>query len=214
MLYRPVYITTLLLIIFCMSSCDSKKNHKAQDQVLTISEEVDSLRVVGKSNPLGSLYVSPNVRIMGDTTGEQPEISAVELKFEPFVSFNDYLVRKMKYGEKVALNFESNKSAVRFKSRITEAYKADSANFAGHYTFVFWGCGSPCASSVIIDRTTGRVYDGPGSSLGYKYNVDSRMIIANPPDSLGFYRDCHFCKPEIHILDEATKKFVQKNPNH
>jgi hypothetical protein len=32
-------------------------------------------------------------------------------------------------------------------------------NFAGQYAIAHWGCGSSCFSFVIVDVTTGRVYD-------------------------------------------------------
>ena len=32
--------------------------------------------------------------------------------------------------------------------------------FAGHYTVPVWGCGAGCLTFVIVDSTTGTVYDG------------------------------------------------------
>ncbi|MCU4189185.1 hypothetical protein M9Q43_08420 [Flavobacterium sp. HXWNR29] len=66
--------------------------------------------------------------------------------------------------------------------------------------------------SVIIDRRTGKIYDAPNSELGYKFKADSRMLIVNPPDSLGFYDDCSYCIPKIYILNEQTKKFELREP--
>jgi len=34
-------------------------------------------------------------------------------------------------------------------------------NFAGHYSVIQWGCGSPCLMMVVADALTGKVYDLP-----------------------------------------------------
>jgi len=79
-------------------------------------------------------------------------------------------------------------------------------NFGGHYCFVWWGCGSPCKASAIIDLENGKVYDGPASALGYDFKKNSTMIMINPADSTGFYNDCAYCHPEIWLWNEKQKK--------
>jgi len=39
-------------------------------------------------------------------------------------------------------------------------------DFAGHYHFVFWGCGSLCAAAALIDLKTGDVHPPPRPSAG------------------------------------------------
>ena len=34
-------------------------------------------------------------------------------------------------------------------------------NFAGHFTIVFWGCGTACITLAIVDAANGEVYDTP-----------------------------------------------------
>ncbi|MGN6215112.1 hypothetical protein [Parafilimonas sp.] len=85
-------------------------------------------------------------------------------------------------------------------------------NFGGHYCFVWWGCGSPCKASAIIDLENGKVYDGPASALGYDFKKNSTMIMINPADSTGFYNDCAYCHPEIWLWNEKQKKFEQRLP--
>ena len=42
---------------------------------------------------------------------------------------------------------------------------------------------------------------------------NSRMLIINPPEETNyFYNNCSYCKPEIYILNEITKKFEKKEP--
>ena len=132
------------------------------------------------------------------------------IKFEPYVDFNDFKVNSVDHKKYADLDLKSNRVAFGFRTRLQEGYQAKKANFAGHYTFVDWGCGSACQSSLLIDRRTGRIYDSPTASLGYEFRIDSRMLIVNPPDSTGFYEDCYYCKPVIYIFDEQTKTFSER----
>jgi hypothetical protein len=131
------------------------------------------------------------------------------IKFEPHISFSDFKVDVENANAKPDLN--SHKLGQKFRSAISEEYKNDKSLFAGHYSLAYWGCGSPCQMSVIVDKRNGKIYDSPTASLGYKFQKNSRMLIVNPPDSLGYYyKDCAYCKPEIYILNEATKKFEKQ----
>jgi hypothetical protein len=156
------------------------------------------------------IYDSGNIRITGDTTIDKAKILYASLKFEPYISFEDFKVTNIDNKSKAKLDLSSNEGARNFRTRLREAYEADTSNFAGHYTFVSWGCGSPCQSSLLIDRQTGKIYDSPGASLGYDYRADSRMLLTNLPDSSGFYDDCIYCKPIIYLFDEKTKTFTEK----
>jgi len=51
-----------------------------------------------------------------------------------------------------------------FKTRLTEAL-SEPPNFADHYRFTSWGCGSNCSAGAFIDLQTGRVIPPP-LSLG------------------------------------------------
>ena len=158
------------------------------------------------------IYKTDNFKLFGDTSIEKDKISYASFKFEPYISFNDFKVRLIDNRKYAELDLKSNKGANYFRTILREAYNADTANFAGHYTFVFWGCGSPCQSSMLIDRKTGKIYDAPEASLGYDFRANSRMLIVNPTDSDGFYDDCAFCKPIIYIFDERTKTFKERKP--
>lgn len=132
------------------------------------------------------------------------------IKFKPSVPFSDFKVKVEKSNAKP--NLKSHELGRIFRTRIKEECENKERLFAGHYTLAYWGCGSPCQMSVLIDRKTGKIYDAPTASLGYKFQKDSRMLIVNPPDSLGYYGKCSYCKPEIYILNERTKKFELKQP--
>ena len=78
-------------------------------------------------------------------------------------------------------DFTSNPEAKMFITRIKEGCKSG-INFAGHYTLIYWGCGTACQSGVIVDRKTGVIYDGYMSSLGSEFQKDSNFIIFNADD--------------------------------
>jgi hypothetical protein len=52
-----------------------------------------------------------------------------------------------------------------FRTRLTEAARQP-PNFAGHYRITYWGCGSNCAASAVIDLETGNVYPPPLGAKG------------------------------------------------
>ena len=129
--------------------------------------------------------------------------------FEPSISFSDFKVKVEK--ARIKPNLKSHELGRKFRTVIKEECENAESIFAGHYTLAYWGCGSPCQMSVIIDRRNGKIYDSPTAFVGYKFQKDSQMLIVNPPDSLGYYiKDCPYCIPEIYVLNEKTKKFEQK----
>ena len=111
--------------------------------------------------------------------GKNTSYNELELfrKHSPPSTFEDYQV-EVYTGKLAEPDFNTNHDANRFVTRITKECE-NGINFAGHYTLVTWGCGSPCQSGVVVDRKTGDIYDGYGTSLGAKFKKNSRMIISN-----------------------------------
>jgi len=202
-----IYIMTISILTLACNNSNEK------DKIIT--SNVDSITTSNEQQTkdkrvIDIIFQSENIRITGDTTIDKEKISYASLKFEPYISFDDFKASNIDNKSKAKLDLSSNKDASNFRTRLREAYEADTSNFAGHYTFVYWGCGSPCQSSLLIDRQTGKIYDSPGASLGYEYRADSRMLLTNPPDTNGFYDDCSYCKPIIYVFDEKTKTFTEK----
>ena len=188
----------------------TKKEHSFTEE---LSSNSLTQKQEQKSRPIIDIILeTDNFKLYGDTSIEKDKISYASFKFESYISFNDFKVRLIDNRKYAELDLKSNKGANYFRTRLREAYNSDTANFAGHYTFVFWGCGSPCQRSMLIDRKTGKIYDAPEASLGYDFRVNSRMLIVNPTDSDGFYDDCAYCKPIIFIFDERTKTFRERKP--
>ena len=99
-------------------------------------------------------------------------------------SFGKYSVSYIYSGEMSPLNLKSNRTARVYKTTMSESYKQNVVNFAGHYSFIYWGCGSPCTGCASIDVRTGKVYSGPDSGFGYNFKKDSRLLIVNTKDTI------------------------------
>lgn len=137
-------------------------------------------------------------------------VQEVAIKFEPFISFADFKT-EIYSGPKAPLDFKGNPDALRFRTRIKEAYDSCKVpDFAGHFCFVEWFCGSPCQQSVIIDFKNGKIYDGESASAGYSYRAGSNMLVVNPPDTSGFYLDGSWQQPYIYLWNDKTKKFEER----
>jgi hypothetical protein len=113
--------------------------------------------------------------IIGENIGY--ENLKIYKKYRPKTTFEDYPIEIYK-GELTDPDFSTDPDARNFATRIKNEC-AKGINFAGHYTLVIWGCGSPCQSRVVVDRKTGKIYSGYGTSLGSKFKMDSKMIISN-----------------------------------
>ncbi len=111
--------------------------------------------------------------------GEDIDYNEVKIyrKYNPKTSFNDYQVTVYK-GKLADPDFSTDPDAKRFITRIKNEC-ANGINFAGQYTLVTWGCGSPCQSGVVVDRKTGEIFGGYGTALGSEFKKDSKMIIRN-----------------------------------
>lgn len=158
-----------------------------------------------------TIFNEGSVIIYGDTTIQKDKIRKVLIKFEPYITFDYFKVSVENI--KAKLDLSSHELGMQFRTAIRENYNDSENLFAGHYTFATWGCGSPCQMNVLIDRRTGKIYDAPDSSVGSEFKKDSRMLIINPPEETNyFYNSCSYCKPEIYILNEITKKLEKKEP--
>ena len=102
---------------------------------------------------------------------------SVYRKYNPSHDFENYKVTVYQ-GKLADPDFTTNPDAKMFTTRITEGCK-DGINFAGHYTLIYWGCGTECQYGVVVNRKTGRIYDGYQTSMGAKYQKDSKLIIKN-----------------------------------
>jgi len=76
-------------------------------------------------------------------------------------------------------------------------------NFAGHFRFVVYTCGSSCSAAAVVDSITGKVYDKmPFANIvlprtpddePYSFRTDSRLLVVQgyfDEDFPGKNRDC------------------------
>jgi hypothetical protein len=75
--------------------------------------------------------------------------------------FEDYGVTSKFIGKPALPDVKSLPRARRFRTMLREG-AAHGPNFAGHYTIVFWGCGTGCVEPAIVDARDGRVFFPPG----------------------------------------------------
>lgn len=73
--------------------------------------------------------------------------------------FEDYPVQEIFDGVPAPVLLD-NRAKRLYKTRITAASRQE-PNFAGHYSFAQWGCGSNCAAGAVVDLETGEVLDPP-----------------------------------------------------
>jgi hypothetical protein len=131
--------------------------------------------------------------------------------FDAKYDYPDFPVGETFRGKPAPVDYKSHRLARIYRTVITEGAK-EGTNFAGHYIFVHWGCGSNCSASAVVDAKTGKVYEGPASGGGFDFRLDSRMLTLSPPDVYGNFNDVPSAYPELYVWNENLKKFelVQK----
>ena len=200
-----IFILTVLTF-----SCKDKVNTVTTENTQIIDPDSSNITISKKSQPTVDLIdQTENNKLNVDTTADKDKIHCDSIKFEPCTSFDEFKVSSVDHKKYADLDLKSNKDASNFRTILTNGYSSDTANFAGHYSFVYWGCGSPCQMSLVIDRKTGKIYASPMASLGYDFRVYSKMLIVNPPDTNGFYDNPFNIKPVIYLFDEQTKTFIE-----
>ncbi|WP_338790725.1 hypothetical protein [Bernardetia sp. MNP-M8] len=206
-----IRIALFLLVCFIVS-CQTENNssvieNDSKDSVIVSNEKLKPKK--NKWEVSGVIYKSDDFEIVGDTTIDKDKIYFHKLKFNPFIWFEDFEVSKKYKANQAAINYKSNLIARQYKTMLTQGYKSEGTNFAGHYSLITWGCGAPCVHGAIVDVIDGNVYDLPHSSIGYDFRKNSRMLIVNPTDSSGFYS--HF-EPAIFIWNEKKHQLDELKP--
>ncbi|MDE1464016.1 hypothetical protein [Spartinivicinus poritis] len=63
------------------------------------------------------------------------------------IDFKRYTVNSKYQGAKPKINF-SSKVAKKYKTVISKVFEKSTVDFAGYYSLLYLGCGSPCQQSV------------------------------------------------------------------
>jgi len=232
---RLLTYLTFLLILSCQSKTDKSDNGKIpktdslttgliqeKDELDTLLNTTDYL-IIG--NKLAKVKVVNENEVDNFPTfqiivgcrkdiiiGENIESENLKIfrKYRPKTAFSDYPVDIYK-GELADPDFSTDPDAKRFITRIKNEC-ANGINYAGHYTLVIWGCGSPCQSGVIVDRKTGKIYGGYGTALGSEFKKDSKMIIRNVgaiDTSTNLIEVCAYCDVNHEIWTGKDFKEVE-----
>lgn len=90
--------------------------------------------------------------------------AAVVLAQQPPPRFEDYPSATDWQGSASALKL-TNRSERLFRTRLLEASNQP-PNFASHYRWTVWGCGSNCMSGAVVDLATGQVIAPPMAKSG------------------------------------------------
>ena len=107
------------------------------------------------------------------TSGEYKIIaSGITLSFSDFPTTNSW-------NGKNAVPILDTGQKHEYRTVISNAAK-EPPNFDGKYKVVEFGCGTACQHFFIIDLGTGIVFDGRTTSFGAKYQLNSRLLIADP----------------------------------
>lgn len=131
------------------------------------------------------------------------------LRFVAAKGFADFPVKEIyrkKFSKK--LDFSTCSSGSLYRKETLKAVEKG-AVFAGRYAFTTISCDSNCYSSSIIDLKNGQVFAGPHSTTGYKYRIDSRLLLINPPKADSTYSDCFDCTPELYVWTGKLFKKIQ-----
>jgi hypothetical protein len=112
-----------------------------------------------------------------------------EVKIIP--TFWNYSIEKRSDSEKydynansIIIDFKDNPKALTFRTILKEAVK-NGPNFSRKYVITTWGCGTECQSLAVIDGNNGNVYFPEiGSELGIDFEIESTLLIVNPPDHI------------------------------
>jgi len=224
---RLLSYLTCFFILSCQSQTD--KQESSTTEFLQENKELDTLLNTNEYLILGDKFAKVKVVNKNEVTkfsnfeilieyrndvilGEKIHSDNLKIyrKYQPKKTFEDYPADSYS-GELADPDFSTNPEAKRFITRIKEEC-ANGINFAGHYTLVTWGCGSPCQTGVVVDRKTGKIYSGLETSLGSKFKKDSKMIIRNVgaiDTSTNLIEVCAYCEVSHEIWTETEFKEIE-----
>jgi hypothetical protein len=137
--------------------------------------------------------------------------------------FKDYPVREFYRGKSAPVVLTRDNRM--FRTRLRRAAQ-EKPNFAGHYIFTAWGCGTRCLMGAVIDARTGKTYwwdfslccwgDDVGEKWGpIEFRLESKLIVFIGARNENENDDgAHFYKFEngrfVHL--QSVMKRVQQLP--
>jgi hypothetical protein len=128
--------------------------------------------------------------------------------------FNQYRVAPYAFNKASSLILEKGTDNWNFRTRYRKAFEA-TANFAGKYKVVQWGCGTQCQQNSLINLATGEIINGFTSSYGVGYKLNSTLFIVNPfvDEDFKHGRSPIYASPKLYNFD-GNKFYFIKNQAH
>jgi hypothetical protein len=134
-------------------------------------------------------------------------IATEPLRFESFPQTNT--IRETP----APLDLKSHPKGYEYRTRLSEG-ASGKRDFAGFYTVVMWGCGSPCQQVALIDARDGKVYFAPFvTALGGRFRLNSRLFMKDAPDDIAEFNAYDWVQggpipsSEYWLWDEKSKRF-------
>lgn len=81
------------------------------------------------------------------------------------------------------IDLDSNPDAILIEDDLHAAV-GQPPDFAGRFRIVLVNCGTTCQGAIAVNAGSGRVITGPTAEFGMDYQPDSRLLIANPVDTV------------------------------
>jgi hypothetical protein len=187
---KPYQFVLLFLICFSLKANAIQRDttYKRGDFLIDVSDKTN-IDLIQKGTPLqnrtskgDTLFENKKYVVLGDDTNIT--VIGIYKKFHTRYKFSDYSTHVYK-GRLAQPNFKTDTAAYFFRTQIRTQCKEAGINFAGHYTIVMWGCGSPCQQVAVVDRINGRIYYSNipqiNNELAFElmYKPNSDIIILN-----------------------------------
>ena len=138
------------------------------------------------------------VEVSGDLKDNFLELKSIEFLEDEDCNFNfDHFPTEKEVLDNYIVDFSTNPDAEEFRTRITEKVE-EGPNFAGRYVYVEWGCGARCGAGAVVDPESGEIVEfGILNSHGVDYELESKLLIVNPPSSLEYLDEGMLLEEEV-----------------
>ncbi|WP_347156879.1 hypothetical protein [Pontibacter chitinilyticus] len=186
--------STLLLLVFTAAACHSG---------------TDEPKSIASTHPKLEKQLARDAVETPISSNENPDLyDQYRITLQEYENSGDYAVQDMYRGRFYPLDESSSTEARKYRTALAQGLKGG-VNFAGQYTVVTIGCGTGCQTHYVVDRQTGKVLDKVQSSIGARFNANSRLFIINPPDSTISYDHCYDCSPQAFIFENGRFRKVE-----
>lgn len=110
----------------------------------------------------------------------------------------------------VGVNWSSDPNAQMFKTAIEKGLLTGPV-FGGRYAIASWGCGTSCQGNAIIDALTGDVVVfGLPSAYGLGYQLESSLLVVNPPGSLPDADTGGAITTDYYVMEGGMLRLLQR----